>query len=92
MTICEPFESSVERELNLARDQSGQYMQKHLKEDSNVKQMVTAGSKGSFINISRMSVCVGQQSVEGRHISFGFKHHTLSIPRRMISAQEQGGS
>ena len=24
-----------------------------------------------------MSVCVGQQSVEGRHIPFGFRHHTL---------------
>lgn len=77
MTIRESFESMVERELNLARDQSGQYAQKHLKEDNNVKQMVVAGSKGSFINISQMSVCVGQQSVEGRRIPFGFKHRTL---------------
>ena len=77
MTIRESFESDVERQLNLARDQSGQYAQKHLKEDNNVKQMVVAGSKGSFINISQMSVCVGQQSVEGRRIPFGFKHRTL---------------
>jgi DNA-directed RNA polymerase II subunit RPB1 len=77
MTIRESFESDVERELNLARDESGQYAQKHLKEDNNVKQMVVAGSKGSFINISQMSVCVGQQSVEGRRIPFGFKHRTL---------------
>jgi DNA-directed RNA polymerase II subunit RPB1 len=42
-----------------------------------VKQMVVAGSKGSFINISQMSVCVGQQSVEGRRIPFGFRHRTL---------------
>jgi len=77
MTIRESFESSIERELNLARDQSGQYAQKHLKEDNNVKQMVTAGSKGSFINISQMSICVGQQSVEGRRIPFGFRHCTL---------------
>ncbi|KDQ53026.1 hypothetical protein JAAARDRAFT_197811 [Jaapia argillacea MUCL 33604] len=77
MTIRESFESRVERELNLARDQSGQYAQKNLKEDNNVKQMVVAGSKGSFINISQMSVCVGQQSVEGRRIPFGFRHRTL---------------
>jgi len=77
MTIRESFESDVERQLNLARDKSGQYAQKHLKEDNNVKQMVVAGSKGSFINISQMSVCVGQQSVEGRRIPFGFKHRTL---------------
>lgn len=77
MTIRESFESRVERELNMARDQSGQYAQKNLKEDNNVKQMVVAGSKGSFINISQMSVCVGQQSVEGRRIPFGFRHRTL---------------
>ncbi|KAG6853308.1 DNA-directed RNA polymerase II subunit rpb1 [Blastosporella zonata] len=77
MTIRESFESLVERSLNLARDNSGQYAQKHLKEDNNVKQMVVAGSKGSFINISQMSVCVGQQSVEGRRIPFGFRHRTL---------------
>ncbi|KAG6899798.1 DNA-directed RNA polymerase II subunit rpb1 [Termitomyces sp. T159_Od127] len=77
MTIRESFESLVERSLNLARDTSGQYAQKSLKEDNNVKQMVVAGSKGSFINISQMSVCVGQQSVEGRRIPFGFRHRTL---------------
>lgn len=77
MTIRESFESMVERELNLARDNSGQYAQSNLKEDNNVKQMVVAGSKGSFINISQMSVCVGQQSVEGRRIPFGFRHRTL---------------
>ncbi|EGO19737.1 DNA-directed RNA polymerase II, subunit 1 [Serpula lacrymans var. lacrymans S7.9] len=77
MTIRESFESKVQRELNLARDDCGQYAQKSLKEDNNVKQMVVAGSKGSFINISQMSVCVGQQSVEGRRIPFGFRHRTL---------------
>jgi DNA-directed RNA polymerase II subunit RPB1 len=77
MTIRESFESSVERQLNLARDDPGKYAQKNLKDDNNVKQMVVAGSKGSFINISQMSVCVGQQSVEGKRIPFGFRHRTL---------------
>ena len=39
--------------------------------------MVVAGSNGSFINISQLSVCVGQQSVEGHQILFGFHHHSL---------------
>ena len=77
MTLRESFESRVERELNLARDTPGRYAQDNLKEDNNVKQMVVAGSKGSFINISQMSVCVGQQSVEGRRIPFGFRHRSL---------------
>ncbi|KAF8124243.1 RNA polymerase II largest subunit [Boletus edulis] len=77
MTIRESFESKIKRELNQARNDSGQYAQQNLKEDNNVKQMVTAGSKGSYINISQMSVCVGQQSVEGCRIPFGFGHQAL---------------
>ncbi|TEB31016.1 beta and beta-prime subunits of DNA dependent RNA-polymerase [Coprinellus micaceus] len=76
MTLRESFESSVETVLNKARDTSGQYAQKHLK-DNNVKQMVVAGSKGCFINTSQMSVCVGQRSVEGKRIPFGFRHRSL---------------
>ena len=61
----------------MALDTPGRYAQEHLKEDNNVKQMVVAGSKGSFINISQMFVCVGQQSVEGHCIPFGFRHRSL---------------
>jgi DNA-directed RNA polymerase II subunit RPB1 len=43
MTLRESFESRVERELNLARDTHGQYAQKNLKGNNNVKQMVVAG-------------------------------------------------
>eukprot|EP00957_Ditylum_brightwellii_P100189 7635647-Ditylum_brightwellii.AAC.1 len=39
--------------------------------------MVTAGSKGSFINISQIIACVGQQNVEGKRIPYGFKRRTL---------------
>lgn len=39
--------------------------------------MVTSGSKGSFINISQMMGCVGQQNVEGKRIPFGFQQRTL---------------
>jgi DNA-directed RNA polymerase II subunit RPB1 len=74
MTIRESFKSDVERQLNLAHDQSGQYAQKHLKDDNNVKHMVVSSSKGPSL-ISRR--CFGQQSVEGRQIPFGFKHRTL---------------
>ncbi|TIB06195.1 hypothetical protein E3P96_00699 [Wallemia ichthyophaga] len=77
MTIRESFEASVNMELNQARDQVGKSAQKSLKDDNNVKQMVVAGSKGSFINISQMSACVGQQSVEGKRIPFGFRYRTL---------------
>jgi DNA-directed RNA polymerase II subunit RPB1 len=77
MTIRESFENLVNQELNNARDKAGSSAQRSLKEQNNVKQMVMAGSKGSFINISQMSACVGQQNVEGKRIPFGFKNRSL---------------
>lgn len=77
MSIRESFESEVNQELNRCRDDAGRHAEKSLKDDNNVKQMVVAGSKGSFINISQMSALVGQQSVEGQRIPFGFRHRTL---------------
>ena len=77
MTIRESFEAKVNRTLNKARDDVGSRAEKELPDWNNVKQMVTAGSKGSFINISQMSACVGQQSVEGKRIPFGFRHRSL---------------
>ncbi|PJF20167.1 DNA-directed RNA polymerase subunit [Paramicrosporidium saccamoebae] len=77
MTLRESFESEVNKVLNKARDASGTSAQRSLKEQNNVKQMVVAGSKGSFINISQMTACVGQQNVEGRRIPFGFRYRTL---------------
>ena len=77
MMIRESLESEVNAELNKARDNTGRHAEKSSKNDNNVKQMVIAGSKGSFINISQTSACAGQQSVEGKRIPFGFKHRTL---------------
>ncbi|KAL7422808.1 DNA-directed RNA polymerase II core subunit rpo21 [Cryptotrichosporon argae] len=77
MTIRETLEAAVSNELNKARDWAGKTAQDNLKADNNVKQMVVSGAKGSFINISQMSGCVGQQIVEGKRIPFGFRHRSL---------------
>nr|ABA64469.1 DNA-dependent RNA polymerase II largest subunit [Glaucocystis nostochinearum] len=76
-TLLESFENRVNKELNTARDNAGASAQKSLKPSNNVKAMVTSGSKGSFINISQMIACVGQQNVEGKRIPFGFRDRTL---------------
>ncbi|CAN3372452.1 hypothetical protein DIURU_005052 [Diutina rugosa] len=77
MTLRESFENSVSVVLNQARDDAGKASEVNLKELNNVKQMVVSGSKGSYINISQMSACVGQQIVEGKRIPFGFSDRTL---------------
>jgi len=76
-SLQESFENMVNRVLNTARDTAGNSAQKSLKESNNIKTMVMAGSKGSFINISQMVACVGQQNVEGKRIPYGFRHRTL---------------
>ncbi|KAH6824035.1 RNA polymerase II large subunit [Perilla frutescens var. hirtella] len=76
-TMMESFENRVNQVLNKARDDAGSSAQKSLAESNNLKAMVTAGSKGSFINISQMTACVGQQNVEGKRIPFGFVDRTL---------------
>lgn len=76
-TLRQTFENQVNRILNEARDKTGSSAQKSLSEFNNFKVMVTAGSKGSKINISQVIACVGQQNVEGKRIPFGFRRRTL---------------
>ncbi|KAL6121678.1 hypothetical protein NUSPORA_01366 [Nucleospora cyclopteri] len=70
LNIEETFESKINNVLNKARDFQSNTA-------SNMKTMVLAGSKGSTINISQVSSCVGQQNVEGKRIGFGFEQRTL---------------
>jgi len=55
-TMMESFENQVNQVLNKARDDAGKSAQNSLKDTNNVVRMVTAGSKGSFINISQVIV------------------------------------
>lgn len=77
MNVRETFESKVSKALNTARDDAGTATEQSLKDINNAVQMARSGSKGSTINISQMTAAVGQQSVEGKRIPFGFKYRTL---------------
>ncbi|KAI9188659.1 DNA-directed RNA polymerase II core subunit rpo21 [Blastocladiella emersonii ATCC 22665] len=77
LTLRETFEAQVNRLLNGAVNAAGGAAAKSFKVHNNVKHMVVAGSKGSNINISQMSACVGQQNVEGKRIPFGFQYRSL---------------
>ncbi|KAI9709686.1 MAG: DNA-directed RNA polymerase II subunit RPB1 [Bogoriella megaspora] len=77
MNVRETFESKVSNALNEARNQAGKVTEDSLKDLNNAIQMARSGSKGSAINISQMTAAVGQQSVEGKRIPFGFKYRSL---------------
>ncbi|GAM90704.1 hypothetical protein ANO11243_087490 [Dothideomycetidae sp. 11243] len=77
MNVRETFESLVSKALNDARDIAGNRTEDSLKDLNNAIQMARSGSKGSAINIAQMTAVVGQQSVEGKRIPFGFKYRSL---------------
>eukprot|EP00124_Ichthyophonus_hoferi_P003248 Ihof_evm1s271 gene=Ihof_evmTU1s271 len=76
-SLRQTFENEVNRILNNARDNSGKKAQEFLSDFNNMKAMVDSGAKGSFINISQVMACVGQQNVEGKRIPFGFQYRSL---------------
>ena len=58
----ESFEQLVNKVLNTARDHAGKSAQSSLDETNSVKAMVSAGSKGSFINISQIIQIISVQN------------------------------
>jgi len=73
----EDFETKVNGILNEAVADAGKTGRKNLGDDNRFVIMVNAGSKGSDINISQMISCLGQQTVDGKRIPYGFDQRTL---------------
>jgi DNA-directed RNA polymerase II subunit RPB1 len=71
------FETQVTNVLNNATSEAGKIGRKSLDKGNRFVIMVNAGSKGSDINISQMISCLGQQTVDGKRIPYGFDNRTL---------------
>ena len=95
MSIREEFEGRILNILNTARDDAGGFATKSLGEENQLKNMITSGSKGNFINISQIMACVGQQNVSsgskiGR-IPCGFRNRTLPHYKKYDDGPESKG-
>ena len=73
----EEFETKVSNILNKAQNDASKEAYKNLSKDNRIAVMVNAGSKGSKLNIQQMTACLGQQTVDGKRIPYGFEHRTL---------------
>ena len=73
----EEFENQVNKILNDAGSEAGKIGRQSLSQDNRFVIMVNAGSKGSDLNISQMISCLGQVSVDGKRIPYGFDNRTL---------------
>lgn len=71
------YENQVKGILNKATDQTGAIAKKSLSADNRFLIMVASGSKGNMVNISQMISCLGQQSVDGKRVPYGFDSRTL---------------
>ncbi|KAI5367743.1 Putative RNA polymerase, alpha subunit, RNA polymerase Rpb1, domain 3, RNA polymerase Rpb1, domain 7 [Septoria linicola] len=91
MTIRETFESQTKAALDNARNNAGDAAYKGMKPCNNVGVMVKGGSKGSTTNVSQMTAAVGQQSLEGKRLPFGFKDRVLPhFPKDDYSPASRG--
>jgi len=85
------FETQVSGLLEGAVSQAGKIGRNSLEKDNRFVIMVSAGSKGSNINISQMISCLGQQNVDGRRIPYGYQDRTLPHYNKFDDTPEARG-
>ncbi|KAK2152800.1 hypothetical protein LSH36_317g01042 [Paralvinella palmiformis] len=73
----ETLEAMILRELSVIRDHAGKVCLRELHKTNSPLTMAICGSKGSFINISQMIACVGQQAISGKRVPNGFEDRAL---------------
>ncbi|XP_035735078.1 DNA-directed RNA polymerase III subunit RPC1-like isoform X1 [Vespa mandarinia] len=73
----ETLEAMILKELSVIRDHAGKSCLKELHPSNSPLIMALSGSKGSFINISQMIACVGQQAISGHRVPNGFEDRAL---------------
>ena len=78
MNNVEYFESLVNNKLDSATHTINKIGTSNIKDSTNrMMNMINSKSKGNAINVSQMMGSVGQQSVEGKRITYGFDSRTL---------------
>ncbi|KAK2176857.1 hypothetical protein NP493_625g00001 [Ridgeia piscesae] len=73
----ETLEAIILKELSVIRDHAGKACLRELDKSNSPLNMAICGSKGSFINISQMIACVGQQAISGKRVPNGFEDRAL---------------
>ena len=71
------FEIQILKSLNQAIGNAGNIGIEQLPSNNRLLNIIESGSKGSNLNIGQMIACVGQQSVDGKRIPYGFTDRTL---------------
>lgn len=84
-------EDMILRILSKMLLQTGGIVEEEMSSKNAIRQMVKSGSKGSFINLSQIAACLGQQSLEGRRMQAEKESRTLPCFRHDdISLESKG--
>ncbi|MEE8403163.1 MAG: DNA-directed RNA polymerase subunit A' [Candidatus Hydrothermarchaeaceae archaeon] len=82
--IEETLEMRIMQALSEARDRTGgianEYMERETEQggrENSARVMAISGARGSLLNLTQMSACVGQQAVRGERIMRGYVGRTL---------------
>jgi len=76
-SLEETLEMEIMRVTGRARDMAGEIAGRHLGLNNSAVIMAKSGARGSMLNLSQMSGCVGQQAVRGERIHRGYQYRTL---------------
>jgi DNA-directed RNA polymerase subunit A' len=90
-SIEETLEMEIMRVTGRARDMAGEIAGRHLGLNNSAVIMAKSGARGSMLNLSQMSGCVGQQAVRGERIHRGYQYRTLPhFKKGDLGAQAKG--
>ena len=85
------FESKVFQTLDKMIELAGTTGLDSLATNNRMVNMISCGSKGSNLNIAQMIATLGQQSIEGKRIGYGFQDRTLPHFKRYDDGAEARG-
>jgi DNA-directed RNA polymerase subunit A' len=77
-TLKETLELKILEILNRSRTKCGVVVKEYANKEAHSIIMAESGAVGSYLNISQMSACAGQQALRGKRIEKGYKGRTLS--------------
>ncbi len=77
-SLSDTREIKILQTLNEVRTEIGRVVKEKFPKDSLVNYMISAKAGGSMLNITQIACSVGQQSLAGKRIDFGYTNRTLS--------------
>ena len=73
------LEADIQDYLNMAKMDFEKYIRKNIEHQNAIFTTVSAGSKGTYGNITQIRGMVGQNTVAGQRVTFGYERRTLPL-------------